>query len=87
MFGMVRRAYSPDGAENDAPLGRVGLEAPIVAQLFSGGAQERQQDHCEGIDQPQAVSPVRRADMHSIRAPCRSGDPNRPRSPNSWRTG
>ena len=47
-----------------APPGRVGLEMPIVAQLFSGGAEERQQDHCEGIDQPQAVSPVRRADMH-----------------------
>ena len=47
-----------------APPGRVGLEMPIVAQLFSGGAEQRQQDHCEGIDQPQAVSPVRRADMH-----------------------
>ena len=47
-----------------APFGGVGLEVPIVAQLFSCGAQKRQQDHCEGIDQPQAVSPVRRADMH-----------------------
>src|SRR3984885_12714631 len=47
-----------------APFGGVGLEVPIVAQLFSGGAQERQQDHGEGIDQPQTVPPVRRADMH-----------------------
>jgi hypothetical protein len=47
-----------------APLGRVGLEVPIISQFFSGGAQHRQQDHCEGIDQLQAISPVRRTDVH-----------------------
>src|SRR6185437_17182048 len=46
------------------PPGGVGLEVPIVAQLFAGSAQERQQYHCEGIDQPQAIPPARRADMH-----------------------
>src|SRR3984957_16872316 len=94
-IGHVRHEFVKHAALTEqrmsAPPGRVGLEMPIVAQLFSGDAEERQQDHCEGIDQPQAVSPVRRADMHRSEPHaepeilCVRG--NRPRSPNAWHRG
>ena len=64
MFGMefVKHAALTE-QRMSAPFGGVDLEC-VVDPTLSCGAQKRQQDHCEGIDQPQAVSPVRRADMH-----------------------
>ena len=72
-IGHVRHEFVKHAALTEqrmsAPPGRVGLEMPIVAQLFSGAAEERRADHCEGIDQPQAVSPVRRADVRRLPTP------------------
>ena len=64
MFGMSPKSMSLMEQRRSAPFGRVVFEGPIVAKSFAGGGQERQQDHCEGIDQPQMVAPVRRADMN-----------------------
>ena len=36
----------------DAALGRVGLEHPIIAQRFARGAEQRQEHHRKGVDQP-----------------------------------
>jgi hypothetical protein len=36
----------------DAALGCVGLEHPVIAQRFAGGAEQRQQYHRKGVDQP-----------------------------------
>jgi hypothetical protein len=39
-----------------AAFGGVGLEMPVVAERFAGSSEQRQQDHGEGVDQPQAVT-------------------------------
>ena len=41
-----------------APLGRVGLEVPIIAERFARRAKQGQQHDGEGVDQPQAIAPV-----------------------------
>ena len=36
----------------NAAFGRAGFEHPIIAQCFSCGTEQRQQNHCERVDQP-----------------------------------
>ena len=51
-----------------AALGGVGLEIAVVSKRLSGGPQHGQQDDGEGADQPQAVPPIRCADMDRAHA-------------------
>jgi signal transduction histidine kinase len=48
---IVEHAALPE-QRMDATLGGVGLEHPVVAQRFPRGAKQRQQHHCERVDQP-----------------------------------
>jgi hypothetical protein len=47
-----------------ASLGGVGLEHPVEAERFAGGAEQGQQRHGEGVDQPKPVAAGGGADMH-----------------------
>src|SRR5271166_1673261 len=51
-----------------ASRGRVGLEMSIEAERFPGCAEQGQQRNREGIDQPQAVTPVGGTDVHRAEA-------------------
>src|SRR6516162_5045451 len=44
------------------PLGGAGFEMLIEAESLASGAEHRQQGDCEGIEQPQAIAPLRRVD-------------------------
>ena len=46
-----------------ASFDSAGLEHPIVAERFASGAEQRQQNNCECIDQPQPITPLSRVDM------------------------
>src|SRR5678816_4961010 len=46
-----------------ASLDLAGLEHPIVAERFACGAEQRQQNNRECIDQPQPITPRGRVDM------------------------
>jgi hypothetical protein len=52
----------------DTTFDGAGLEHPIVAQRFASSTQQCQQDHREGVDQPQPIAPFRRFDMDRAEA-------------------
>ena len=44
------------------PFGSAGFEMLIESECLAGGAEHRQQGDREGIEQPQAIAPLRRVD-------------------------
>src|SRR5208282_768770 len=72
-----------------AMLGGVGLEMAVHAEAFSGGAEQRQENDREGVEEKQPVAVVgpRFAGRPS---PCRSEGPScretRVRSSSAWRS-
>ena len=63
-----------------AAPGRVGFEMPVIAERFPGGSEQRQQDHGEGVGQPQAVPPVGSGAYPYAPMPARSAHRSRPGS-------
>ena len=51
-----------------SPLGRVGLEKPIQAEAFAGGAEQSEQDDRERVQEQQAVASLRIGDAQRAHA-------------------